>query len=127
MALGLFIAMLPLMGLQMPLAIVCAELARRLLRLKLSRVAAAAGVWLANPLTAAPLYGLTYAVGLPLTRMPGPSALQVASALFIGGVLLGVPVAAVGYWVTLSLIRRYQSRRAERRAQTTRERSPLPA
>ena len=58
MALGLFMALLPIMGLQLPLALVVAELLRRLTRFQLSRVAAAAGVWINNPVTAAPVYGL---------------------------------------------------------------------
>jgi uncharacterized protein len=141
MALGLFVALLPLMGLQMPIALAIAEIARRLFGARLSRLAAAVGVWLTNPLTAAPVYGLCYLVGLPFARwlLPAggkgvpvsadalagfaesaaasgrPLGLQVALALTIGGVVLGVPVALAGYRVTHDLVARYQRRRAERK------------
>jgi len=139
MALGLFIALLPIMGLQMPVAIVVAEGLRRLARLQLSRVAAAAGVWLTNPVTAAPIYGLCYVIGRPFARFllpasqervlaeagaldlstfsfSGPGALEVVLGLVIGGVLLGVPIAWAGYRVTYGMVMRYHTRREERRA-----------
>jgi uncharacterized protein len=152
MALGLFVALLPLMGLQMPIALAIAELGRRLFAFRVSRLAAAVGVWLTNPLTAAPVYGLCYLIGLPFARSllpaggkavpisadalaafaegevgsaaaPGsPLGLQVALALVIGGVVLGVPVALAGYRVTHDLVARYQRRRAERKT-----RAPTPA
>ena len=74
MALGLFIAMLPIMGAQMPVAVVCAELIRRLFGLRLSRVAAAAGVWLTNPLTAVPIYWVAFKVGQPFARLLLPDS-----------------------------------------------------
>jgi uncharacterized protein len=139
MALGLFISLLPILGLQLPLALVVAEALRRLTRFRLSRVAAAAGVWLNNPVTAAPLYGLCYVVGRPFARLllpasqervgveaggldfsalslTGPGALEVILGLAIGGVLLGVPTAWVGYRITYGMVTRDHSRREERRA-----------
>ncbi|WP_158501560.1 DUF2062 domain-containing protein [Vitiosangium sp. GDMCC 1.1324] len=142
MALGLFIALLPIMGLQLPLALVIAELLRRLTHFQLSRVAAAAGVWLNNPVTAAPVYGLCYLVGrpiahrlLPLPRQAeagaaaldlgslsfsGPDALELGLGLVIGGVLLGVPTAWLGYHITYGMVSRHQARRQERRARRAR-------
>ena len=145
MALGLFIALLPIMGAQMPIAVVCAEIIRRLSGVKLSRVAAAAGVWLTNPITAAPIYGVAYLVGVPFTRwiMPmrhqdaaaavaemasdRPAAIEIVVSLVIGGVILGIPAAIAGYWVTHGLVTRYQLRRAHRRAQIDQTRPPLVA
>lgn len=72
MALGLFIAMLPIMGAQMPIAVVCAEIVRRLTGLKLSRIAAAAGVWLTNPVTAVPIYWAVFKIGQPFARLVLP-------------------------------------------------------
>jgi uncharacterized protein len=150
MALGLFIALLPLMGLQMPIAVAIAELLRRLFSVRLSRLAAAVGVWITNPLTAAPIYAVCYLVGLPFVRwflpsgghsMPPavetlatlaegevataaaagrPLAVEVLLALGIGGVILGVPLAFVGYRLTHGLVSRYQLRRARR------SRTPAP-
>lgn len=144
MALGLFMALLPIMGLQLPLALVVAELLRRLTRFQLSRVAAAAGVWINNPVTAAPVYGLCYVIGRPIAHhllpasprqegsgaaagfdlsglsFSGPDALEVGLGLIIGGVLLGVPTAWLGYHLTYGMVSRHQSRREERRARRAR-------
>lgn len=139
MALGLFIALLPIMGLQMPVAVAVAELLRRLAHIHLSRIAAAAGVWLTNPVTAAPIYGLCYVIGRPFARLllpasqeragaeaaslelealsfTGPGALEVILGLIIGGVVLGVPAAWLGYRLTYNMVARYHERRQLRRA-----------
>lgn len=41
--------------------------------------------------------------------------MQVITAFFAGGLLLGVPSAVLGYFVTLCLVRRYRRFKAERR------------
>ncbi|WP_073559869.1 DUF2062 domain-containing protein [Archangium sp. Cb G35] len=144
MALGLFIAVLPVMGLQLPLALAAAELVRRLTHFQLSRVAAAAGVWLNNPVTAAPVYGLCYLIGRPIAHrllpappqsvatagagsfdlsalsFSGPDALEVGLGLVIGGVVLGVPTAWVGYRITYGMVSRHQADRQQRRARRSR-------
>lgn len=143
MAVGLFIAMLPIMGLQLPLALVIAEGVRRTTHFQLSRVAAAAGVWLNNPVTAAPVYGLCYLVGRPIahrllpatsqqtgvqaasgfdlsTLFTSPDALEAMLGLVIGGVLLGVPTAWLGYRITYGMVSRHQARREERRSRRAR-------
>lgn len=143
MALGLFIALLPIMGLQLPLALAVAELVRRLTRFQLSRVAAAAGVWINNPVTAAPVYGLCYLIGRPIAHrllpappeqaaaeagaldlsalsLSGPDALEVGLGLVIGGVLLGAPTAWLGYRITYGVVSRHQAHRQERRARRAR-------
>ena len=56
-ALGLFIGMTPTMGIQMPIAVFFAAL------LKWSKISAAFGVWVTNPLTAPVIYAVTYFVG----------------------------------------------------------------
>lgn len=140
MALGAFIAFLPIMGAQMVIAVAVAEVFRRLFRLRLSRVAAAFAVWLNNPLTIAPIYGGAFVVGRPFARLllpgsalsapaqalhlsdlaaSGPFALEAAVSLIVGGVLLGIPAAVLGYKFTLRAVLRYQDRRALRRARLT--------
>lgn len=47
---------------------------------------------------------------------------QVISSFFVGGLLLGIPSALVGYYLTLQLVRRYRKFREARR-----ERSGSPA
>ena len=142
MALGLFVALLPILGLQLPLALLVAELLRRLAHLHLSRVATAAGVWLTNPLTAAPLYGLCYLVGRPvahlllpvsparpaaqgpesmeLSALSGPEAMTLLLSLVLGAILLGVPIAWLGYRITYGMVSRQHARRQERRARRPR-------
>ncbi|WNG23309.1 DUF2062 domain-containing protein [Cystobacter fuscus] len=143
MALGLFVAMLPLLGLQLPLVVLVAELLRRLAHIHVSRVAALAGVWLTNPLTAAPLYGLCYVVGRPLAHyllpvsfrstntesaaldlsalsFSGPDALEVVLGLVLGSLMLGVPTAWLGYRITYGMVSRQRALREQRRARRTR-------
>ncbi|MFC1869410.1 DUF2062 domain-containing protein [Thermodesulfobacteriota bacterium] len=119
LALGLFIAMSPTMGLQIPIAVIIAAL------LKWNKFSAAAGVWITNPVTAPLFYGATYFLGKKLlgighTYSPtdgqgmkplsillhkAPDALW---AMIIGGVILGIPIALAGYYFAYSAIKRYQ-------------------
>jgi len=137
LALGIFVAFLPIMGIQMGVAIVCAEAIRLTTGLKLSRIAAAAGVWLTNPLTAAPVYGVCYLLGRPVARLLVPQSMPTGTAggaelvqeaaasghfglgllvaLVAGGVLLGVPAAILTFFGTRRLVRRYGERRRARR------------
>lgn len=135
MALGLFVAMLP--AIQMPLVLLLVALLRKL-GVRLSPVAALAGVWLTNPVTGGALYGLAWLVGRPVVRLfwpeagalpveqlglsvsellaLGPFALQILLCLLIGGVLTGLPIAFTGYHVTLRAVARYRERVFRRRS-----------
>lgn len=62
-ALGIFIGMTPTLGFQMAIAIFFAFL------LKENKIAAAIGVWITNPVTAAPIYALEYESGRRLLGM----------------------------------------------------------
>jgi uncharacterized protein (DUF2062 family) len=136
LAVGLFVSMLPMLHTLLALGFV--EVFRRVTGIRLSRVAAAIGVWASNPLTAAPHYAAAYALGLPVARLiwahpisgasqamvavshfgsAGPAALQVLFTLVVGGALMGIPLAAVGYFLMRSTVSRYQTRRGERRVQ----------
>lgn len=136
LSVGLFIAMLPVI--QMPLAVGVTELLRRAFRMRLSRIAAAAGVWITNPLTGPMMYGGAFFVGRPFARMllpegrladpavqfslhdlagAGPFALEAIVALLLGGVVLGLPLSLAGFFVSRAVVRRYQQRRAARLAQ----------
>ena len=52
--------MTPTMGIQMPIAVFVAAL------FKWSKISAAFGVWITNPITSPLIYGLTYIVGAKL-------------------------------------------------------------
>jgi uncharacterized protein (DUF2062 family) len=111
-ALGFFIAMSPTMGIQMYIAIPLAALFR------ISKLAAATTVWLTNPLTAPFIYGFNYMAGAKLLGYPlrisftsdpswqtfWHSGKCVFLSLTVGGIITGVVVGGVGYFLTLSLV-----------------------
>ncbi len=111
MALGLFIGMTPTFGIQMFLALGFAFLLRQ------NKIAALIGVWNTNPLTAPIIYGLEYEVGRTLLGMPYPDVAisfsyealkhlgwQLAAPLCLGSLVLGIPVAAIGYALTVRFV-----------------------
>ena len=118
-ALGIFIGMTPTMGVQTPLAIFLAAL------FKWSKLSAGFGVWITNPLTAPFIYGFTYLIGAKIigqqTAFAIPSDLTWAvvkdmiqkaprmfGALTVGGIVLGLPVAAVSYYASYRVLDKYQ-------------------
>lgn len=121
-ALGLFVGMTPTMGFQMAIAIFFA------IPLKWNKLSAAAGVWITNPLTAPFIYWFNYVIGKkvfhiqiarecigdPSTRSFLDLIKETPDILLImtlGGVLIGLPLAVLGYYVSYSLISRYQRRK----------------
>ncbi len=64
LGIGMFIGLLPLVGIQMVVAAVCATVARA------NRLAAILPVWLTNPLTLVPIYSFNYWVGRKLVGGP---------------------------------------------------------
>ena len=120
-ALGLFIGMSPTMGIQMYVAVLFAAI------LKWSKIAAAAGVWISNPITAPFLYWFTYYTGAKVLSYkinhPLPSELNLDAALLmlkqapeilwimtVGGIILGIPIAVAGYYFALSAVMKYRER-----------------
>ena len=124
-ALGFFVAMTPTMGIQTLLAVPVAAFFR------INKVAAAATVWLTNPLSAPFVYGFNYVVGAKLLGYPlkavffsSPSwetlwhsSKSVFLSLMVGGTLTGVVVGVAGYFLTLGMVRaaREKARRFKRR------------
>jgi uncharacterized protein (DUF2062 family) len=118
-ALGLFIGMTPSIGIQMVIAAIIAAL------LKWNKIAAAMGVWITNPLTAPLIYAATFYVGAKIYgtskvfNPPDELTISIAKkilakspgifySLTIGGVVLGIPIAVAGYFISYSLVSRYQ-------------------
>lgn len=131
MAIGLFVALIPVAQTLIALGVV--ELIRRLTGIRPSRVAAALGVWLTNPITAAPLYALSLVIGRPVARLllgglgvAAPEigvettwlqdlvALESVIGIITGAVMLGTPIALVGYELTRRGVLAYQVRRVAR-------------
>lgn len=120
-ALGLFIGMTPSIGFQMVIAATVAAF------LKWDKISAAMGVWITNPLTAPFIYSFTYFVGSKIYgtskvfNPPDEMSISIANkilakspgifySLTIGGIVLGVPLAVVGYFVSYRLLLKYQER-----------------
>ncbi len=121
LALGLFIGFSPSMGVQIIIAVSIASL------LKWSKIAAALGVQVTNPLTAPFIYSFTYFLGARLmgleNEMGLPPALDfdflvsmidnapgILAAMAIGGLVVGLPAAAAGYLAAYILMDRYQEK-----------------
>ena len=111
MALGIFIGMTLTMGLQMAIALVFATI------LKENRLSAVLGVWITNPVTAPFIYGLEYEfgrrlLGLEYVSFPGELTFDTVSKvgwdllapLWLGGVIFGIVLAPLAYWLTLRLV-----------------------
>jgi len=118
-ALGIFVGMTPTVGVQTPIAIFIAAL------FKWSKLSAAIGVWISNPLTVPLIYGVTYITGAkllsldPVFDMPlSPTwstlkvmlqkAPQAFGAMTVGGALLGIPLAVISYYLSYAAVDRYQ-------------------
>jgi uncharacterized protein (DUF2062 family) len=118
-ALGVFVGMSPTMGVQTPIAVFFAALC------KWSKLSAAVGVWISNPLTAPVIYGVTYITGAkllqlePVFRMPlSPTwstlkamlskAPQALGAMTVGGVIIGLPLAVIGYYLSYAAVEKYR-------------------
>jgi uncharacterized protein (DUF2062 family) len=119
LALGVFVGMTPTMGVQMPIAIFFAACC------KWSKLSAAIGVWISNPLTAPLIYGVTYITGAKLMSMdpmfnmplsPAWSALKVLlqkapqafGAMTVGGAIIGLPLAIISYYLSYAAVEKYQ-------------------
>lgn len=120
LALGLFVAMSPFMGLHTAIAVCLAAV------LKWNKISAAIGVWLSNPLTAPVIYGATWFAGSKITgatlaeNLPHTfsfkASLQfllntpaILSTLTIGGIVLGIPLSILGYYVAFGIVQKYQA------------------
>ena len=118
-ALGLFIGFTPTMGIQVILAVFFASI------FKWSKITAALGVQITNPLTAPFIYSLTYVIGAKLLGLEKPfkpggdmsldmlmemigQAPAILGAMALGGALIGIPVAALGYIFVYRFMDRYQ-------------------
>lgn len=120
-ALGLFIGMSPYMGIHMAIAVFFAAV------FKWNKFAAATGVWISNPLTAPILYSFTYYTGSKFLAvekeycMPKElnldmlintlkNAPEIFWILTVGGIILGIPLAIAGYYLSFSAILKYRER-----------------
>lgn len=118
-ALGIFIGLTPTMGLQIALAIFFAAL------LKWNKISAILAVWVTNPFTAPFIYSSTYLVGAKiLGRNNGlnfpdefsvklilnilSNAPKIFGTMVLGGVIIGIPLSIISYFVTFYAVRKYR-------------------
>lgn len=118
-ALGIFVAFTPFMGFHTAIAVFLAAI------FGWSKIAAAMAVWVTNPFTAPVVYGATYALGswwigghhhaAVIEKVGGEgfwgcvkAVPDIVLPLMIGGLLLGLPLALVGYAVSLRLVNRFR-------------------
>lgn len=126
-ALGIFIGMTPTIGVQTPLAVFLAAM------FKWSKLSAGFGVWITNPLTAPFIFGINYFVGAQLIGLESAfgisgdltwtvvkdmiqKAPRLFGALTVGGIVLGLPLAVAGYYVSFQVIEKYRMNMKEKLA-----------
>jgi len=121
-AIGVFVGMTPTVPLHTVLAVLFAFL------LKKSKLAAALGVWVANPFFLPFIYILDYKVGQALTGAPDPSfslsnfsfprlielGWHVSYPLLFGGIVNGFILAIPSYFITKQIILLYREKRRKR-------------
>lgn len=110
-ALGIFIGMTPTFGFQMAIALFFAYLLRE------NRLAAILGVWITNPVTAPVIYAIEYEMGRILLGLPrailpteftwgayADLGWNIMYPLWVGGMVAGIILGALSYFVTLRLV-----------------------
>jgi uncharacterized protein (DUF2062 family) len=125
LALGIFLGILPIFGFQALSAVLLASL------LKWSKIAAALGSGITNPLTTPFIYSAAYYIGSRLfgTRLPPlninelgfgtlitmfHSSPQILWNMFVGSIFLALPLAIAGYYVTYAILERHQDKIREK-------------
>ena len=119
LALGIMIGMSPLVGLQAVSAIFIAAL------LKWNKISAAIGSLITNPVTTPFIYAFNYYLGSKILGIGNinpalakknltaivtmvEKAPEILFALVIGGIITGLPLAVVGYYLSYSAVEKYQ-------------------
>ncbi|MEM1368133.1 MAG: DUF2062 domain-containing protein [Cyanobacteria bacterium P01_H01_bin.15] len=120
-AVGVFAGFFPFFGFQTILGVALAFVFRG------NKIAAAAGTWVSNPFTYAPIYWVNFKVGQVILRSEAAiesalswsspaevfaSSQQVAIALLCGCSITGIIFAIATYFFSLRLIERWRHRRS---------------
>jgi uncharacterized protein (DUF2062 family) len=118
MAIGVFVSMTPTIPFHTVIAVALALIFRA------SKIAAAIGVWLSNPLTIPIFYFASYQTGSllfgSLSTCNGSCksisdlltlGAEVALATIVGGIVIGIVPAIAAYFITRTIVTRMRSRR----------------
>ena len=131
LALGVFAGALPLLSLQMAIAVSLALIMRA------SIIAAALGTWWSNPFNWALIFPVFYMLGrvfvpmditpLSITEFIHLPFLELLERGWrwllittLGGVIAGIPLSLITYFLTLRAVRVYHNRRARRKLERQR-------
>lgn len=124
LAAGVYVGLLPVLPFQTVIAVALAFVVRG------SKIAAALGTWVSNPLNWVPCYLMFYYVGklvLPLDVPPLDldhvemkqlieAGWKMFAVMMVGGTVVGIPSAAVSYFAALKAVRMYRERKEARRS-----------
>lgn len=118
LAVGVFAGFLPIIPVQMAVAVALAFPVRG------NKAAAALGTWVSNPVNVVPMYALMYWVGgmfVPNSATFDPARLDMRDMLasgadfflvmLLGGMVLGIPAAFITYVLTFRGVNAYRQRR----------------
>ncbi len=118
LAIGVLISATPFFPFHTSIALVLAVL------LKGSRIAAAVGVWVSNPVTLPFFYISTYKIGAYFlgvtssTDISGKSffellgmGFEITRAMVLGGFVIGIPLSIAGYYIALRIITAFRNHR----------------
>ena len=134
MALGLFIGMTPFMGFHTIAAVAMASL------FGWSKLSAGIGVFVTNPLSAPFIYSVTYQLGSRVSGYTDPGRLtalfeddgvmaliksspKIILDLLIGGVIIGVPLAVIGYYITFKIVTDARKKWKQRKPKKARQKT----
>ena len=127
LAAGVFIGLLPVLPFQTVLAVALAFVVRG------SKIAAALGTWVSNPLNWVPCYIAFYKVGRLILPFEVPpldlhrvemaqlveSGWRLFAVMMTGGLAIALPSSVLAYFVAFRLIAAYRRRKAARAAART--------
>lgn len=126
LSLGIFIGMTPFLGFHTIAAVVLAATFRW------SKIASVAGVFITNPVTAPFIYPFTYKLGSSMIKFSDQSrwgnlfetdgfinlikhSPMILADMFFGGVIIGLPLAVIAYYLAFNTINRARKRMDLRR------------
>ena len=124
LAVGIFAGLLPILPFQIAVAVTLAFIVRG------SKIAAALGTWITNPLNWVPFYMMCYYIGkvvVPFEIPPfDPAHLEMTqmidlgwkffAVMMVGGLVMAAPGAVIAYVATRKAMMLYRKRKAERAA-----------
>ena len=125
-ALGSFFAIMPFFGFQIALSVFFAAL------FGWNKISAAMATWISNPFTYPFIYSFTYLIGSKIVGTQKPLGLpddaglsfvskmvhkapEIFVSLTVGGVLVGLPLAVISYYLSYGVIHRYQERHKKKK------------